>query len=62
MTNQDKANIYDQLLRESDILQRENSKLKAQFVGNIPPNIQEIINRNNDKITVVVKKLENLFN
>jgi hypothetical protein len=36
MNNQEKAIVYDQLLFESDKLQRENSKLKSQHVGNIP--------------------------
>ena len=47
MTNQEKAYIYDQCLRDSDRLQRENSKLKSDYVGNIPPDIQKIIDQNN---------------
>jgi len=50
MNNQDKAIIYDNCLRESDVLQRQNSKLKSEFAGNIPPNIQEQINRNDKRI------------
>lgn len=61
MTNQEKSVIYDNCLRESDFLQRENSKLKSEYVGNIPPNIQEKINKNNIRIGQLVTTLENLF-
>lgn len=61
MTNEQKALIYEECLRESDILQRENSKLKSEYVMNMPPNIQEIINKNNLRIDFLVNKLENLF-
>ncbi len=61
MNNQDKAVIYDDCLRESDALQRANSKLKSEYVGNIPPQIQEQINRNDKRISELVTKLENLF-
>jgi len=62
MNNQDKARIYDDCLRESDRLQRENSKLKSEHVGNIPPHIQDVINKNNARIAVLVGRLESLFN
>lgn len=62
MNNEEKAIIYDNCLRESDLLQRENSKLKSQYVGNIPQQIQEQIDRNNSRIAVLVNRLENLFN
>ena len=61
MNNQEKAYIYDQCLRDSDRLQRENSKLKSDYAGNIPPDIQKIIDQNNAKIAVLVGRLENLF-
>ncbi len=61
MNNPEKALIYDNLLRESDRLQRENSRLKSQYATNIPLQIQEQINQNNASIAVLVKKLENLF-
>ena len=61
MTNEQKALIYEECLRESDILQRENSKLKSEYVMDMPPNIQEIINKNNLRIDFLVNKLENLF-
>ena len=49
MTNQNKALLYEQYVRESDILQRQNSKLKSQYVVNIPPHIQKIIDEHKDK-------------
>lgn len=61
MNNQEKAIIYDQLLFESDKLQRENSKLKSQYVGNIPQDVQLVIDRNNARIAVLVGRLESLF-
>jgi hypothetical protein len=61
MTNENKAVIYDECLRESDQLQRENSKIKSAFAGNIPPEQQLILDRNNEKINLLVKKLESLF-
>jgi hypothetical protein len=61
MINENKAIIYDNCLRESDQLQRENSKIKSAFVGNIPPEQQLIIDKNNQRIDYLVKKLESLF-
>lgn len=61
MNNQDKAIIYDNCLRESDALQRANSKLKSEWAGNIPPHVQEQINRNDKRIAELVAKLESLF-
>ena len=57
----DKAIIYDNCLRESDQLQRENSKIKSAFAGNIPPEQQLILDRNNERINLLVKRLESLF-
>lgn len=61
MTNEEKAKIYDDLVRESDRLQRENSKIKSDFATNIPPQLQERINQNNVKIAQLVGRLEQLF-
>lgn len=61
MNNQDKAIIYDNCLRESDALQRANSKLKSEWAGNIPLHVQEQINRNDKRIAELVTKLESLF-
>ena len=60
MTNQEKGILYDQYLRESDALQLANSRLKSQYVLNIPPQIQKIIDENNAKIGIIIKRLENL--
>ena len=61
MNNQDKAMVYDNCLRESDALQRANSKMKSEYAGNIPPHIQEQISRNDKRIAELVTKLESLF-
>lgn len=61
MTREDKARLYDEYIRESDRLQRENSKIKSEYVFNIPPNMQEIIDRNNARLDVLVKNLERLY-
>ena len=61
MTNQEKAILYDNLLRESDALQRINSKLKSEYVVNIPDNVQKIIDGNNQKIAGLVVRLETLL-
>jgi hypothetical protein len=61
MTNQDKAALYEELIRESDALQRANSKLKSEYVTNIPPNIQQIIEANDKKIATIVGKFEQLM-
>ena len=61
MSNENKAQIYDDCLRESDRLQRENSKIKSEYVGNIPPHLQQTIDENNNKISQLVLRLEGLF-
>ena len=61
MTNQEKAKMYDEIIRQTDALQRKNSKLKSEYAGNIPENVQREINENEYKISVLVGKVENLF-
>jgi len=61
MTNQEKAMVYDQLIRESDKIQRENSKLKSEYITNVPIEVEKRINENNDRIAVLVGRLESLF-
>lgn len=62
MTNNEKALVYDNCVRESDKLQRENSKIKSDYVGNIPQEQQNILNKNDKRISELVKTLESLFN
>jgi hypothetical protein len=61
MTNEQKAITYDNCLRESDYLQRENSKIKSEHAGNIPQNLQLVLDKNTARINVLVKTLEGLF-
>lgn len=61
MTREEKGALYDDYLRQSDKLQKENSSLKSQYVINIPEHIENRILANNAKINELVKKLENLF-
>jgi hypothetical protein len=61
MTREDKGKLYDEYLRESDKLQRENSKMKSEYVVNIPEHIEQRLLINNARITELVKKLEKLF-
>jgi len=61
MDNEEKGRVYDECIRESDALQRVNSKIKSEFVGNIPPDQQLIIDENNRKIAKLVKQVESLF-
>jgi hypothetical protein len=57
LSQADKAIIYDNCIRESDQLQRRNSKIKSEYVG-IPHALQEEIKANDNKINQLVKKLE----
>ena len=61
MTPEEKAIVYDNCIRESDILQREISKIKSEYAGNIPPHMQVIIDKNNQRIALLVGRLESLF-
>lgn len=62
MTNEQKAALYDQYVRESEQLQRINSKLKSDYPINVPQEIQTQIDANNSKIDSLVVKLQSLFN
>ena len=62
MTNHQKAALYDQYVRESEQLQRINSKLKSEYPINVPQDIQNQIDVNNVKIDSLVVKLQSLFN
>ena len=61
MTNQEKAVAYDDYLRAFDNRQREISKLKSEYAGNIPDNIELRINDLNKQISNLIIKVENLF-
>lgn len=61
MTKEEKAKLYDDYIRQSDKLQRENSRLKSKYVINIPEDVEQRILENNVKIAELVKKLEKLF-
>ncbi len=62
MNNADKALLYEDYIHESDRLQRINSKIKSENAGFIPPHLQDVINKNDYQISVIVGKLEKLFN
>jgi hypothetical protein len=61
MNNQQRAQMYDDLLRENDFLARKISKLKSEYAPNIPAHVQVEINESERKIANLVLKLENLF-
>ena len=61
MTQEEKAILYDNCIRESDSLQRENSKLKSEYITNVPLEVERKIKENNDRIAVLVGRLESLF-
>lgn len=62
MSNQEKAQLWDELIAENDRLLRENSTFKSDYVGNIPPQIQNRINENEKRISFIVGRMESLFN
>jgi len=62
MTNSEKAKRYDDCLRENDKLERVNSKIKSEYIGNIPKHKQEEIDMNNAKIAVLIREVDSLFN
>lgn len=61
MDRNQKAQKYDDNIRIVEYLQREISKLKAEYVGNIPPEVQKKIDENTAKIARVVADTERLF-
>lgn len=61
LSNAEKAQIYDDCIRQSEYYQREISRIKSEYAGNIPPEQQKIINEHNAKINYFVKRLESLF-
>jgi hypothetical protein len=61
MTNQEKADFYDECIRENDRLLRENSRIKSEYVGNIPTELNEQIKRNEVRIAMLVGKIEQMM-
>jgi len=61
MINEEKGELYDKYLAEVDIIQRQISKLKSQYVVNIPENIQNEINQKQLKINEYERLVKNLF-
>lgn len=61
MTTAQKAELYDNYIYESDKIQREISRLKSQYVTNIPADIEREIAAKQKKITEIVAKVESLF-
>lgn len=62
MTNEEKARFYDECIRENDFLLRENSRIKSEYVGNIPPELEAKIKANEARIALLVGKIEQLMN
>lgn len=61
MNNNDKAQLYEQYVSEANFLQQQISKLKSQYVINIPEHIEKLIEENKQKIRQLEIKLNNLY-
>lgn len=61
MTNSEKADYYDACIRENDRLLRENSKIKSDYAGNIPPELDAKIKANEARIALLIGKIEAMF-
>jgi len=61
MTNEEKAGLYDLYVREAERLERQNSKLKSEFPINRPENVESMINKINQRISELQKKLNDLY-
>ena len=61
LSQEEKGRLYEQYVAQAARLERENSKLKSQYVVNIPENIQKIINENTSKIDTYQRLLNDLF-
>jgi hypothetical protein len=61
MKSEDKGQLYDDYIRQGDVLQREISKIKSEYPVNIPEDKQKVINVNQHKINILESKLMNLF-
>ena len=61
MINEEKGKLYDKYLSEVDIIQRQISKLKSQYVVNIPENIQNEIHQKELKINEYERLVKNKY-
>jgi hypothetical protein len=61
MINEEKGELYDKYLAEVDVIQRQISKLKSQYVVNVPENIQNEIHQKQLKINEYERLVKNLF-
>ena len=61
MTNEQKAMLYDDLIRESDRIQRITSKLNSEYPINQPEHVQKQIEENKRLIDNLVVRLNNLM-
>ena len=59
--NENKAALYDQYVQNGSRLEREVSKLKSDYVTNIPPHIQEQIDKKKEEIIFWENKLKELY-
>mgnify|MGYP001429352425 FL=1 len=61
MINKEKGDLYDKYVSEVSIIQRQISKLKSEYVVNVPENIQKEIESKELKIKEYERLLKNLF-
>ena len=61
MNREEKGRLYEHYVNQAGALERENSKLKSQYVVNIPENIQKTIDENSRKVAEFQLLLNNLF-
>ena len=59
--NENKAMLYDDIIRAADRLERENSRLKSQYPINMPTEVSETIERNQQQLVILENKLKALF-
>tara|TARA_R100001015_G_C4633676_1_gene198975 strand:- start:1740 stop:1931 length:192 start_codon:yes stop_codon:yes gene_type:complete len=61
MINKEKGDLYDKYVSEVSIIQRQISKLKSEYVVNVPENIQKEIENKELRIKEYERLLKNLF-
>lgn len=62
MNNQEKAQMYDDLVRDGDNIHRKISKLKAENAGmNLPDKTLKEINQLENQLLILENKLNNLM-